>query len=709
MPASHSPEEIAPQSSAAPNASASDREVPAHELVRERSLGTRPGTSAAQPTVELALLADVSIRLLSAPRPDTLVPDLLTRLAGLLRLDLALSYLFEDDIEDPPAPDALGSLAPRTDANPRSTGDAAGTRLRLNASIGVDEDTRALLEVLGVGEAVCGLAAQTRSPVVRDDVQVSADPALALVRRLGTRAYACFPLVPNGGVIGALAFGRSDVGFDAGELALLAAFADQLALALHRRRLVVALEAQVGEAERARTAAEQARREAEVARAAAEAARLEAAEASRAKSGFLATMSHELRTPINAMLGYTQLLDLGLAGPLTEQQRAYLERLTLSSQHLLGLVNDVLDLSRIEAGETRVARRDAWTGSAVHAALELVRPQAAVRGVRLVDAGPTERGLPYVGDEDRVRQILVNLLSNAVKFTAERGTVTVTCNWLAETSRSADPLRDLDGGGPWVSVRVEDTGIGIPPEEQDRIFEPFHQVDRGHTRTAGGTGLGLAISRQLARLMGGDLTVESTPGVGSAFTLRLPAARRDDGGQAETAGERGARSEREAAALRTPGLSELGDVLRDAVDEILAAYSDRLRADPAAPNARALSRPELEDHQLSLLGDFAQSLVLAAKGGAEGADLLRDGSTIQRAIADRHGARRHAQGWDEAAVRRDHEILREEVERAVRERMGRASADGDAALTVLLRFIDRAEAISVAAWRRAAAAPKTGA
>ena len=655
----------------------------------------RPSRRAEQPPAELALLADVSIRLLTAPRPEKLVPDLLARLVGLLRLNLALNYLREDDVEDLAEDDGAGS--------------PSRARLRLNASVGVDEDTRVLLEVLEIGETVCGLAAQTRSPVVHDDVQASREPALALIRRLGAGAYACFPLVPNDDMIGALSFGKSAGGrFDAGELALLAAFADQLALALHRRRLVAALESQVGEAERARGAAEQARREAEVARATAEAARLEAAEASRAKSGFLATMSHELRTPINAMLGYTQLLDLGLAGPLTEQQRGYLERLTLSSQHLLGLVNDVLDLSRIEAGETRVARRDAWTGSAVHAALELVRPQAAIRGVRLVDAGPSEQGLPYVGDEDRVRQILVNLLSNAVKFTAAGGTVTITCDWLAETPQSADPLQDPDVSGPWATVRVEDTGIGIAPEEQDRIFEPFHQVDRGHTRTAGGTGLGLAISRQLARLMGGDLTVESTPGAGSAFTLRLPAARHDNGGQSETARERGARAEREAAALRTPGLGELGEVLRDAVNDVLAAYSDRLRADAAVPNARAMRRPELEDHQLSLLGDLAQSLVIVGEGGAEGAELLRDGSAIQRTIADRHGARRHAQAWDEAAVRRDHQILREEVERAVLGRTGRASAEADVALTVLLRLIDRAEAISVAAWRRAAAAPNAG-
>jgi signal transduction histidine kinase len=293
-----------------------------------------------------------------------------------------------------------------------------------------------------------------------------------------------------------------------------------------------------------------ARREVERLLAEAEAARREADTANQAKSGFLATMSHEFRTPVNAVIGYAQLLDLELAGPLTEQQRAYLERLARSSQHLLGLVDDVLDLSKIEAGETRVARTEAATGPAVGAALDVVAPAAAQRGVRLVDGRSDPAGVAFVGDEDRVRQIAVNLLSNAVKFTAPGGTVTVTC----ETVRAAAPAAShLRGEGPWALVRVGDTGVGIAPEDQGRIFEPFHQVEGGHTRTAGGTGLGLAISRRLARLMGGDLSVESAPGVGSTFTLWLPAARREAGQWDEPAPERSARARARPDAPRGAG------------------------------------------------------------------------------------------------------------------------------------------------------------
>ncbi len=319
--------------------------------------------------------------------------------------------------------------------------------------------------------------------------------------------------------------------------------------------------------------------------------------------------------------------------------------------------------------------------------------------------------IPYVGDEQRVRQVLTNLLSNAIKFTPPSGRVNVMDGVIVD----APPAARVYGRGPWAYVRVEDTGIGIAPEAQGRIFEPFVQVDQTRTRTAGGSGLGLAISRRLARLMGGDLTVESSPGAGATFTLWVPAPEvvsNVAGTQSESASDRGARAERYAPSLAAPGLDQIGEALRQSVDEILGGYADRLRADPTLPGASEMRRSQLEDHAVSFLADLAQSLVILCDAGAEAPELLRDGSAIQRTIAEYHGARRHAQGWSEDGLRRDHGVLRSELERAVRSRIGQGQAGGvaevtpevEAAVALLLRLVDRAEAISVAGWRAAARA-----
>jgi PAS domain S-box-containing protein len=250
----------------------------------------------------------------------------------------------------------------------------------------------------------------------------------------------------------------------------------------------------------------------------AERARSDAESASRAKSEFLANMSHELRTPINAIIGYADLMELGIAGPLTEGQRDQLARIRVSSEHLLMLIEDILDLSKIEAGRVEIARETGRLTEAVDAALSLIGPQAAARRHEVDCECQPEEGLLYLGDEGRVRQILVNLLSNAVKFTEPGGRIGVSC----ESGTTPAPGARLEGSGPFVCVTISDTGPGIPPEHQEAVFDPFVQVETGRTRTRGGTGLGLAISRQLARLMGGDLTLESQPGEGSRFTLWLP-------------------------------------------------------------------------------------------------------------------------------------------------------------------------------------------
>lgn len=265
-----------------------------------------------------------------------------------------------------------------------------------------------------------------------------------------------------------------------------------------------------GQVEEARTLAErleaanrrltEAKREAETAAAAAEMA-------NRAKSEFLATMSHEVRTPINAIIGYADLLLHEIEGPLTDGQRAQLERLRLGSRHLIALVDEVLDLARIESGTLRVESSVGRADHAVAAAEAVVRPAAERKGLTLETR--VEPALRFRGDPRRVEQILINLLGNAVKFTGTGGEVRI------EATR-------VDGDGRAGFV-VRDTGIGIPADQQEEIFKPFVQIESGLTRAHDGAGLGLSISRELARMMEGDLTVSSRPGEGSRFELRLPA------------------------------------------------------------------------------------------------------------------------------------------------------------------------------------------
>ena len=245
----------------------------------------------------------------------------------------------------------------------------------------------------------------------------------------------------------------------------------------------------------------------------------ELAAANRLKTEFLATMSHEIRTPLNAILGYTEIIEMGLSGPVTPEQAAKLGRITSSGKHLLGLIDDILDLSRIEANRLSVSHAPARVEVAIDAALGFLRPQAAAKRIAL-DAQCEDADDRYFGDEQRVQQILTNLLTNAVKFTPSGGRVTLRCGRAAELPAGTEaPV-----SGPWICLTVEDTGVGIALSEQQRIFQPFVQGDSGYTRSHGGAGLGLTISRRLARLMGGELTLESVEGQGSRFTLWLPAA-----------------------------------------------------------------------------------------------------------------------------------------------------------------------------------------
>ena len=239
-----------------------------------------------------------------------------------------------------------------------------------------------------------------------------------------------------------------------------------------------------------------------------ERARKVANEANQAKSHFLSTMSHELRTPLNAIGGYVQLMEMEVQGPITDAQRQSLDRIARSHRHLLRLVNDVLDLSRIEAGRMDYRLEELDLPSIVASVVPMVEPQLAEAGLTLdtgIDAAQRARA-----DREKTQQILINLLTNAVKFTPRGGQVAVR-------TRRDDATRRL-------LVEVSDTGIGIAPDQLASVFEPFVQVKSAETRRSEGTGLGLAISRDLARGMGGDLTASSERGIGSTFTLHLPAA-----------------------------------------------------------------------------------------------------------------------------------------------------------------------------------------
>jgi signal transduction histidine kinase/DNA-binding response OmpR family regulator len=498
--------------------------------------------------------------------------------------------------------------------------------------------------------------------IVRSD-DITADPRYGQmaphhgmpVGHLPVRSYLAVPVRSRSGeVLGGLFFGHAETGvFTEREERLVAGIAGWAAVAMDNARLY--------HAERH--------------------ARAGAESAARAKAEFLATMSHEFRTPLNAILGYAQLLDMGVLGPSSPAQHAHLVRLQASARHLLRLVDDVLDVAKVDADRLDVRRDVLMTGAAVAAAVTLVQPQATSKGVRLMDLGAGEAGVPFVGDEHRVRQVLVNLLSNAVKFTPTGGQVTIACG-VADQPEPGSRVTGLsDEHGPtrtWAFIRVEDTGPGIPAEQEGAIFEPFVQGDGALTREQGGTGLGLAISRRLARLMGGDITVRSRPGMGAVFTVWLPAAQVADVPRRSGAPEPPTR--------RTPslGVPAIGDqaaapldatayAIVHAISVRLAAeaetiaerYVGALRADGRFPGARELPAVQLRDHATPFVGLLASQLMVIGETHGGAPELLRDGGQMQRTMAELHGAQRFRLGWSEADIQRETPLLLAEVQRAL--------------------------------------------
>jgi signal transduction histidine kinase len=334
---------------------------------------------------------------------------------------------------------------------------------------------------LRLGEGVAGRAAATRTPVQVADVLDEQTYDVARIRAVlahrGLRSLLAVPLLFEEQVVGALVVGRQEAGhFDPAVVDLLQTFASQSVLAIQNARLFREIEDKSRQLETA----------------------------SRHKSEFLANMSHELRTPLNAVIGFSEVLLQRMFGELNDKQDEYLRDIYASGQHLLSLINDILDLSKIEAGRMELTLAAFHLPTSIENAVTLVKERASRRGISLqvhLDPGMGE----FVGDERKIRQVLLNLLSNAVKFTPEGGRIS------------------LKGGqhDGVVEVSVTDSGIGIAPEDQAAIFEEFRQVGSDERRQEG-TGLGLTLARKFVELHGGRIWVESGLGSGSTFTFTLP-------------------------------------------------------------------------------------------------------------------------------------------------------------------------------------------
>jgi signal transduction histidine kinase len=353
---------------------------------------------------------------------------------------------------------------------------------RLQATYGFSEDLVAAVQDqhLGASDAI-RQATQARQPQEIADIRDEPpSPVREIAMRAGYRARLTVPLVGTDKVVGALVIRRKLPGnFPKGTIQLLQTFAAQSVLAIQNARLFREIEDKSRQLQLA----------------------------SEHKSQFVSSVSHELRTPLNAIIGLTEMMVKNAARFGTEKAQEPLQRVNRAGTHLLGLINQVLDLSKIEAGKLELNPQTVQLAPLINDVISTAGQLAEQNKNRLVVAAQENLGALTV-DPMRLRQILLNLLSNACKFT-KAGEVKLAA-------------RKVSNGSSFVEFAVSDTGIGMTPEQQAKLFEEFTQADATTAQRFGGTGLGLAITRKLARMMGGDVTVTSEPGKGSVFTVRLP-------------------------------------------------------------------------------------------------------------------------------------------------------------------------------------------
>jgi adenylate cyclase len=410
----------------------------------------------AQSVEELRALGDVSQAVNSTVDLETVLTTIVAKATQLSSTEAGAIYVFDD----------------------------ASQEFRLRATYGMDD--KIISEIrdrhVHIGETAIGTAAERRMPVQIPDVQNDPSRVLDVIVRAGFRALLVVPLLGAERIVGALVVRRKAPGeFPKHTVDLLQTFAAQSVLAIQNANLFTELEEKS--------------RQLEV--------------ASQNKSQFLSSMSHELRTPLNAIIGLTEMMVSNAARFGTEKAQEPLYRVHRAGTHLLGLINQVLDLSKIEAGKLELNPQTVNLAPLIDEVIGTARQLAEQNRNRLVVEALEDLGALTV-DPMRLRQILLNLLSNACKFT-QQGEVALR-------------VRKVVEGRNWIEFEVSDTGIGMTQEQQAKVFEEFVQADASTARRYGGTGLGLAITRKLAQLMGGDVTVASEPGKGSVFAVRLPAS-----------------------------------------------------------------------------------------------------------------------------------------------------------------------------------------
>jgi signal transduction histidine kinase len=362
--------------------------------------------------------------------------------------------------------------------------DEVSQEFHLRASHRMEEEVVEALRAapIRLGEGATGRAATTRAPVqvpdISDQREYTGTRVRPMLTRLGYRSLLSVPLLREQQLMGALTVWRRASGnFEPEVVNLLQTFATQSALAIQNARLFREIEDKSRQIEAA----------------------------NRHKSEFLANMSHELRTPLNAIIGFSEVLGERMFGELNEKQAEYTEDILSSGRHLLSLINDILDLAKVEAGRMDLELAKFDLPMAIDNAITLVRERATRHGIKLHCAVDDRVG-DIVGDERKIKQILLNLLSNAVKFTQEGGWVEVGAS-VANGS---------------IEISVSDTGVGIAPEDQETIFEEFRQVGTDYSHKREGTGLGLTLTKKFVEMHGGTIWVESELGKGSTFTFTLP-------------------------------------------------------------------------------------------------------------------------------------------------------------------------------------------